>query len=48
MPRGEKKDPEELDWRLDNSKECGSRREKSETNPFTHPLPFHRKEDQQN
>ena len=47
-PRGEQKDPEELDWRLDNSEECGSGREKSETNPSTHPLLFHRQEDQQN
>ena len=47
-PRGEEKDPEELDWRLDNTKECGSGRERSETNPSTHPLPFHRQEDQQN
>ena len=23
-PRGKQKDPEELDWRLDNSEECGS------------------------
>ena len=46
--RGEQKDPEELDWRLDNSKECVSGREKGETNPSTHPLPFHRKEDQWN
>ena len=45
---GEQKDPEELDWRLDNSEECGSGREKSETNPLTHPLPFDRQEDQQN
>ena len=45
---GEQRDPEELDWRLDNSQECGSGREKSETNPSTHPLPFHRQEEQQN
>ena len=45
---GEQKDPEELHWRLDNSKECGSGREKNETNPSIHPLPFHRQEDQQN
>ena len=44
----EQKDPQELDWSLDNSKEWGSGREKSETNPSTHPLPYHRKEDQQN
>ena len=47
-PRGKQKDPEELDWRLDNSEECGSGREKSETNPSNHPLPFHRQEDGQN
>ena len=47
-PSGELKDPEELDWRLDNSEECGSGREKSETNPSNHPLLFHRQEDQQN
>ena len=46
--RGEQKDPEELDWRLDNSEECGSGREKSEINPFNNSLPFHRQEDQQN
>ena len=47
-PGGEQKDPEELDWRLDNSEECGSGREKSEINPFNNSLPFHRQEDQQN
>ena len=45
---GEQKDPEEMDWRLNNSKECGSGREKSETNPPNPPLPLHRQEDQQN
>ena len=45
---GEHEDPEELDWRLNNSKECGSGREKRETNPSNHPHPFHRQEDQQN
>ena len=45
---GKKKDPEELDCRLNNSKECGSGREKSETNPSNHPLPFHRQDNQQN
>ena len=48
MPSREQKDPEELDWRLDNSEECGSGREKGETNPSKDPLPFHRQEDQQN
>ena len=48
MPRGKQKDREELDWRLDNSEEYGSGREKSETNPSAYPLPFHRQEDQQN
>ena len=48
MHSGEQKYPEELDWRLKNSEECGSGREKSETNPSNHPLPFHRQEDQQN
>ena len=47
-PSGEQKDPEELDCRLNNSQECGSGREKSETNPSNHPLPFHRQEHQQN
>ena len=47
-PRGEQKDPEELDWRLNSSEECGTGREKSETNPSKQPLPFHRQEDQQN
>ena len=37
---GGAEDPEELDWRLKNSEECGSGREKSETNPSTYPLPF--------
>ena len=46
-PTGEQKDPEELDGRLDNSEECGSGRGKSETNPSTQPLRFHRQEDQQ-
>ena len=45
---GKQTDPEELDWRLDNSEECGSGREKSETNPPTHSLQFHRQKDQQN
>ena len=36
---GSRKDPEELDWRLDNSEECGSGREKSETNPSDHGPP---------
>ena len=39
-PSGEEKDLEELDWRLNNSEECGSGREKSETNPSNHPLLF--------
>ena len=47
-PRGEQKDPEELDRRLNNSQDYGSGKEKSETNPSNHPLPFHRKEDQEN
>ena len=45
---GEQKGTEELGWRLDNSEECGSGREKSETNPSNHSLHFHRQEDQQN
>ena len=44
---GGEQDTEELRWRLDNSKECGSGREKSERNPSTHHLLFHRQEDQQ-
>ena len=47
-PRGEQKDAEELDWRQENSAECGSKRKKSETNPSTDTLQFHRQEDQQN
>ena len=45
---GEQMNPEELDWRLDNSEECGSGREKSETNPSNDRLPFQKEEDQQN
>ena len=45
---GEQKDLEELDWRLDNSLECSSEREKTETNSSTHPFPFQRQKDQQN
>ena len=29
-----------MDWSLDNSEECGSGREKSETNPSTNPYPL--------
>ena len=47
-PSGEMKDPEELDSRLNNSEECGSGREKRETNPSNHLLLFHRQEDPQN
>ena len=47
-PSGEETDPEELEERLKNNKECGSGREKSETNPSNHPLPCNRQEDQQN
>ena len=36
-----------MDGRLKNSKECGSGREKSETNPSTLPLQFQRQEDQE-
>ena len=32
------------DCRLNNSKECGPGREKSETNPSNHPLPLHRQD----
>ena len=42
------KGTEELGWRLDNSKECDSGREKSETSPSTQPLLFHGQEGQQN
>ena len=47
-PTGEQKDHEELDYRMNNSEECGPGREKSETNPSNHPLLFHRQDDQQN
>ena len=45
---GEQKDIEELGWRLNNSEECISGREKSETNHSNHPLTFNTQEDQQN
>ena len=48
MPSGEQKDPEELDWTLNNSEQCGSGREKTETNPSNYPLTLNRWEDQQN
>ena len=37
-----------MEWRLDNSEECGSRRKKSETNPPTHHLPFHNRKTSRN